>query len=133
MYDWPTCRIGDIGVMLAGKYKNLEDWVGRLSLRLIIPNSVTGIAGGDFGNGTFYGCSGLTSVAIPDLVTSIGEVTMPFKIAVEKHLSPSLSLFPGPLRMSTYTRGDKYVRMSRYTRGDKYVRMSTYNRRVSRN
>lgn len=121
VYDWPTCRIGDIGVMLAGKYKNLEDWVGRLSLRLIIPNSVTGIAGGDFGNGTFYGCSGLTSVAILDLVTSIGEVTMPFKIAVEKHLSPSLSLFPGPHLLDCTNHCTKYVRMS------------TYIRRVSRN
>ena len=35
---------------------------------VIIPNSVTSIE-----SGTFYGCSGLTSVTIPNSVTSIGE------------------------------------------------------------
>ena len=35
---------------------------------ITIPNSVTSI-----GNSAFYGCSGLTSITIPNSVTSIGE------------------------------------------------------------
>eukprot|EP00729_Bicosta_minor_P025757 gene25757-biopygen810 len=69
VYSGPTCTVDDVGVIPAGKYKGRTDLVGRL----ILPDTVTGIEGGEYGEGAFQGCSGLTSVTIQAGVETIGK------------------------------------------------------------
>lgn len=75
-----------------------------------IPSEYEGVAVTSIGNNAFYGCSGLTSITIPDSVTSIGEaafsgcsslesITLPFTGASPR----SKGLFGHIFGTSSYT------------------------------
>lgn len=51
----------------------IENVVSTISGNITIPSTLGGYPVTNIGYGAFYGCTGLTSIAIPNSVTSIGE------------------------------------------------------------
>jgi hypothetical protein len=78
-----SCTIDDVGKIIEGKYQNSKTLFGRL----IIPRSVTTIGGW-----AFQGCIGLTSVAIPNTVTSIEEYAFAYIGLTSVTIPSSVSL-----------------------------------------
>ncbi len=67
------------GIYAGMKYRKYADHVeitghtDDLPSKVIIPSEIDGLPVTSIGEWAFCGCSGLTSVTIPDSVTSIGE------------------------------------------------------------